>query len=282
MADITITAAMVQAFRKKTGFPMMECKKALQEAGGDEDQAMEILRKMGRTKMEGRADRSTAAGLITVYSDPEQPVGTMIELRCESAPVTQNDEFKQLAADLAQQLAKGPGAATPEELLAQDSPSQAGKTLLDQMNDLSDRIREVFRLQRIVRVDGVCGAYMHHAGAPSVLVEVEGGTPELAKDVCMHVCAMNPAALSSDDLDPAVVAKEREILTEIARGEGKPENIIEKMVEGRLRNFFAQMCLLDQAFVKEQDKTVGAIAAEGGMKVLSFVRWDFENEEDAE
>lgn len=282
MADITISAKMVQAFRKKTGFPMMECKKALQEAGGDEEKAVEILRKMGRTKMEGRADRSTAAGLITVYSNPEKPVGTMVELRCESAPVTQNDEFKQLAEDLAKQLGEGPGSSTPEELLAQDSPSKPGTTLGEQMNDLSDRIREVFRVQRVVRIDGVCGAYMHHAGAPSVLVEVEGGTPELAKDVCMHVCAMNPAALSSEELDPDVVEKERDIQIEIARNEGKPEQIIEKMVEGRMRSFFAQMCLVDQPFVKEQDKSVGDIAKAGGMKILSFVRWDFEKEEDDE
>ncbi len=198
----------------------------------------------------------------------------MIELRCESAPVAANEEFVQLANDLAQQLATGPGAATPEALLAQPSPSKPGSTLKQQFDDLNNRIREVFKLERIVRIDGPCGGYAHHNGAAGVLLQFEGGNAELAKDICMHVAAMRPAVLAKEELDPAVVAKEREILSEAARKEGKPEKIIDKMVEGRLRNFYAECCLAEQPFVKDDKKTVGQVAKEAGMKLVRFVRWE--------
>ena len=184
----------------------------------------------------------------------------------------------QLANDLAQQLAAGPGAASPEALLAQPSPSKAAPTLKQQFDDLNNRIREVFKLERIVRIDGHCGGYAHHNGATGVLLQFEGGNAELANDICMHVAAMRPAVVHKEELDPAVVAKEREILSEAARKEGKPENIIAKMVEGRLRNFYAECCLAEQPFVKDDKKTVGQVAKEAGMKLVSFVRWELPKE----
>jgi len=270
-----ITAATVKALRDSTGLPMMDCKKALQEADGDQEKAIEALRKAGAKTMEKRAGRATTSGRIAVYTDPAAKVGAMVELRCESAPVAANEEFVQLADDLVRQLAVGPGADSPEDLMSQESPSSSGTTLKEQFEGLNNRIREVFDLRQILRIDDVCGGYAHHNGAVGVLLQVEGDNPDLAKDICMHVAAMRPLVLSQDDLDPAEVEKEREILSEAARSEGKPEQIIEKMVEGRLRNFYAEKCLTEQPFVKDDKKTVGQAAKEGGLKLTKFVLWEF-------
>jgi elongation factor Ts len=267
-----ITAALVKELRDETGLPMMDCKKALEEAGGDKAKATQNLRESGKKLMSIRADRATEEGRIAVYTSVSGKVGAMIELQCESAPVANNDEFKALASDLAQQLATGPGAATPDELWSQPSPTRKGKTLRDLKDDLENKIREVFRLARIVRVDTPAGGFVHGAKI-GVLVEVEGGSDEVAKEVAMHVAAMNPKAASKDALDPALVAKEREIQKERARAEGKPENIIEKMIEGRMGNFYAEHVLEEQPFVRDPATTVGALAKQGGMKVKRFTRW---------
>jgi len=271
----SITAAAVKALRERTGLPMMDCKRALQESDGDEEAAVEALRKAGMRTMEKRSGRETSAGRIAIYTAPDSGAGSIVELLCESAPVAAHEEFIQLAEDLARQLATGPGAETPDELLAQPSPSKAPQTLREQLDELMNRIREVFRVQRIARVDGTCSGYVHHDASTGVLIEVEGGDAELAKDVSMHIVAMGPSVVSAEDLDPAVVAKEREILSEQARQEGKPENIIEKMVEGRLREFYATQCLLDQPYVKGEGKkdTVGKVTKAAGMKVAGFVHW---------
>ncbi len=269
-----ITAAAVKSLRERTGLPMMDCKKALQEAGGDADAAIEILRKAGKKTMEKRSGREMSAGRIAIDARAENNAGSIIELLCESAPVAANQEFIQLAHDMAHQLATGPGAATPDELLDQPSPSKPGTTIRQVYEDLNNRIREVFRLNRIARIDGNCGGYVHHNGSLGVLLQYEGGTPDLAKDICMHVAAMRPTVVSVADLDAATLQKEREIQMEIARGEGKPENILEKMVEGRMRNFYAERCLTEQPFVKDDQKTVGQVAKAAGMKLVRFIHWE--------
>ena len=191
-----------------------------------------------------------------------------------SSPVTTNEDFVQLADDLAEALATGPGASTAEELLAQTSPSNSSITLEDQKNDLFNRIREVFNVGRMIRVENSCGGYMHHAGTTAgVIVEVEGGNDEAAKDVSMHIAAMKPAALDKDSIDPEIVAKEREILKEAALAEGKPENIVDKMVEGRMRNFYAERCLLEQPFVKDDKQSVGQYAKSNNMTVKNYWHW---------
>ena len=239
-----ITAAAVMALREKTGLPMMECKKALLECGGNTDEAVEWLRKQGIKTQSMRADRETSCGRLAVYTDPAKGVGTIIELKCESPPVAGSPDFKDFCEDIAKTLALGPGAASPEELLAQKSQAHPDKTLGELKDDLFNRMREVFELSRIRRIDAPCGGYAHHDGSKAAIVEIAGDTagrrrPRSAKDIAMHVVAMAPQAVRKEDLDPAVVEKEREILTEAARTEGKPENIIAKMIEGRLRNFFA-------------------------------------------
>lgn len=270
-----ISAAEVKSLREKTGLPMMDCKQALTECNGDAEAAIRWLRERGAQVLNKRADRETAFGRFGVYASFDPPLGAMVELKCESRPVTQNEQFIQLANDLARQLATGPGAQTADELLDQPSPSAAGTTLRQQKDDLFNRIREVFNVGRMVRIDGPCGGYSHNATTVAgVLLEVAGGTPELAKDVCMHVAAMRPLALGREDLDPAEIEKERAILREAALKEGKPANIVDKMVEGRLRNFFAEKVLLEQQFVKGDKVTVGKMAAQQGMTIKRFVHWE--------
>ena len=273
-----ITAAAVMALRDKTGLPMMECKKALQECGGDTAQAVEWLRKQGVKTQALRADRETSTGRLAIYTDLARKVGAMIELKCESAPVANSPDFKDLVNDIAKTLALGPGAKTPADLLAQKSLAHPDRTLGELKDDLFNRMREVFELSRILRIDAPCGGYAHHDGTKAAIVEVSGDVAgekaaEVAKDVAMHSVALAPQALTKDDLDPAVVAKEREILSDAARKEGKPENIIAKMIDGRLRNFFSQCVLLEQPFVKDDKQTVGQLVKSAGLEVKRLENW---------
>ncbi len=277
-----ITAALVKRLRDDTQLPMMECKRALQDADGDMELAKRKLREAGLSFMSGRQDRSTEDGRIAIYTSLDPGVGAIVELQVESAPVAANDEVIALANDLAQQLATGPGAATTDELWAQPAPSRQGTTLKEWKEELENKIREVFRLARLERIDGACGGYVHHDAKSGVLLQVEGGNGELAKDISMHIAAMRPEALSVDELDPAMVEKERSILVEQAKKEGKPENIIEKMVQGRMRNFYAEHALTEQPFVKDDKQTVGKVAAAGGMKLVRFVRWRLGETNEAE
>ena len=273
-----ITAASVMALREKTGLPMMECKKALQECGGNTDQAVEWLRKQGIKTQSMRADRETSCGRLAVFADAAKGVGTIIEFKCESPPVAGSQDFKDLANDIAKTLAVGPGAATPADLLVQKSTAHPDRTLGELKDDLFNRMREVFELSRIKRIDGACGGYAHHDGSKAALIEISGNVSgpqaaEVAKDIAMHVVALAPQAIRKEDLDPAVVDKEREILSEAARKEGKPENIIAKMIDGRLRNFFSQCVLLEQPFVKDDKQTVGQLAKAAGLEVKSVENW---------
>ena len=254
---------------------MMKCKEALQATDGDEQAAIDWLRKDNIKVQESRVGRETAFGRMGLYVDWDKGVGALVEVLCESAPVAANDEFVALAADLAKQLATGKGAATADELLEQPSPSSSGQTLKEQMLDASNRIREVFKVGRVARLDGKCAGYAHHAGRTvGVLVEVEGGNPEVAKEVCLHVASMPVDVLAKEDIPAEEIEKEREILSAAARNEGKPENIIAKMVEGRLRNFYADRALLEQPFVKDDKKTVAQFAKDNGMKILKYVKWE--------
>jgi len=273
-----ITAAAVMALREKTGLPMMECKKALTECGGDTDQAVEWLRKQGVKTQAMRADRETSMGRLAVYTDLEKGVGALVELKCESAPVAGSPDFKDFVNDIAKTLALGSGASSPDELLSQKSQAHPDKTLGELKDDLFNRMREVFELSRICRIDAPCGGYAHHDGSKAALVEVTGETTgeqaaEVAKDVAMHVVALSPKAIAKDDLDQSIVDKEREILTEAAKQEGKPENIIQKMIEGRLRNFFSQCVLLEQPFVKDDKQSVGKLVKSAGLSVKQMEHW---------
>lgn len=270
---MAVTASSVKALRERTGLPMMDCKKALGETNGDEEAAVEWLRARGKQVAEKRADRETAFGRFGIYCGVGNESGAMVEFKCESAPVTQNEEFIQLANDLAEALAKNPEVdGDGDKLLTLDCPSNPGTTLAAAKDDLFNRIREVFNVGRMTRYDGPTAGYSHNSSTVAgVLLSVEGGTDEVGRDIAMHVAAMNPAALSTDDLDSAVVDAERKVLREAAIAEGKPENIVDKMVEGRMKNFYAERVLLEQTFVKAENKeTVGEFAKANSMTVKAF------------
>ena len=269
-----ISAADVKKLRERTGLPLMDCKAALAETNGDMELAIEALRKKGNQLLSKRADRETAFGRFGIYSSTGNPAGAIVELKCESAPVAGHEEFIQLANDLAEAFAKNPQVKTAEELLDCASPSKSGVTLREQKDELFNRIREVFNVGRMQRIEGGTGGYSHNSGTVAgVLIGVEGGSDEIAKDVCMHIAAMRPRSLTKEELDPSLIAKEREILREAALKEGKPENIVDKMVDGRLRNFFAESVLLEQPFVKDDKQTVGQYAKGQGMNIKQYVHW---------
>ena len=166
-----------------------------------------------------------------------------------------------------------------DELLAKPSPSKPGHTLGEVKDDMFNRIREVFKVGRIARIDGPTGGYAHHDGSLGALVGVSGGDNDTAKDIAMHITAQNPKVVTKENLNPADIEAERGILTTAARKEGKPEPIIAKMVEGRLRDFFAKAVLLEQPFVKDDKVTIGALAKKANMQIKSFVRWQLGKEE---
>jgi elongation factor Ts len=268
-----ITAAKVKAFRERTGLPLMDCKQALTEAGGDEERAYQLLRERGEKLGDKRADRETAFGRFGIYSGHDKQAGAIVELKCESAPVTQNEEFIQLVNDMAEALAKAAGEiASTDDLLALKSPSNGSLTLAEQKAELFNRIREKFEVGRFAKLSGATGGYSHNSGTVAgVLLQIDGGDEASAKDVAMHIVAMRPDALSVQDLDPEVVAKERELLRAAALREGKPESIVDKMVDGRLRQFFAEKVLLEQPFVKDDKQSVGQYAKSAKMEVKKFV-----------
>ena len=273
MADVT--AGDVKLLRERTGLPLMDCKSALVEANADFEAAIEILRKRGQAISLKRSDRETAFGRFGIYCGTANSAGAMVELKCESAPVAGNSEFVQLANDMAEALAKNPTVSEVEKMLDLSSPSKKSVTLREQKDELFNRIREVFNVGRMQRIDGGTGGYSHNSGTVSgVLLGVSGGTDEVAKDVCMHVAAMRPRSLTKEELDPALVNKEREFLRDAALKEGKPESIVDKMVEGRLRNFFAESVLLEQPFVKDDKQSVGQYAKANGMTIHKYVHWE--------
>jgi len=274
-----ITAALVRELRDETGLPMMDCKKALTECGGDKQAAKDHLRKMGIKIESNRSSRETSFGRFGIYAGHDKKAGAIVEVKCESAPVAGSPEFIQFTQDLAAALANNPGVTTADELLALPSPSKPGASLKDVKDDMFNRIREVFNVGRFKRIDSVCGGYSHNSGTVSgVLVAVEGGNEVAAKDVSMHVAAMRPLALKKEEIDPAVVAKERELLKAAALAEGKPANIVDKMVEGRLKSFYAEKCLEEQPFVKENSISVGQYAEQNKMGLKSFVLFELGRE----
>jgi len=269
-----ITAAAVKELRDKTGIAMMDCKKALTAADGDPEKAVEWLRTNAKKKFEVRADRETAFGRMGVYTEMDPGCGAMVEVKCESAPVAGSDDFINFANDLARVLAHNAKVTTVEDLLQQPALYSEGQTLGEWKDDLFNRIREVFNIARIVRFDGPCGAYTHNAGTVSgALLEVTGNNAEAARDICMHISAMKPAALKVDELDPKLVAKEREVLAEAARQSGKPDNIIDKIVEGQLKKFYSEKVAEEQPFVKDDSMTVGEYAKKNGLELVRFEHW---------
>ncbi|MBK7540252.1 MAG: elongation factor Ts [Candidatus Competibacteraceae bacterium] len=269
MADIT--AALVKELRERTGSGMMECKKALQETGGDIEAAVELMRKAGQAKADKKASRVAAEGLIAIKHTTG--AAAMVEINCETDFVTKNDDFRAFVAAVAETaLAVGP--VDLDALLAANMAN--GQSVEQNRRDCIAKIGENINVRRCVRFSnpkGVLGSYLHGTRI-GVLVELAGGDAELAKDIAMHVAASRPLCVSAAQVPAEVVAKEKEIYAAQAATSGKPANIIEKMVEGRLRKYFDEITLLGQAFVKDPDQTVEKLLAARNAKVVRFERFE--------
>lgn len=272
---MAITAQMVKELREKTGAGMMDCKKALQETDGNIDQAIDYLREKGIAKAAKKADRIAAEGLTHIEVDNN--TAAILEVNCETDFVTKNDQFKNLLTQLGQHIVKEK-PATVEEALQQKLNGE-GETLESIINTAVAKIGEKISLRRFAVAEktdnDAFGAYLHMGGRIGVLSLLEGTTDEqVGKDVSMHVAAVNPRYVSRDAVSEEEVNREREVLKTQALNEGKPENIVEKMVEGRLGKFFEEIVLLEQSFVKDPDQKVKKYVADKGAAVKSFVRYE--------
>ncbi|MDV2580631.1 translation elongation factor Ts [Alkalibacillus haloalkaliphilus] len=271
---MAISAKLVKELREKTGAGMMDCKKALQETDGDLDQAVEFLREKGMSKAAKKADRIAAEGSTHIVTEGNTAV--MIEVNAETDFVAKNDEFKNLLDVLANHILTHK-PATVEEAFEQKINGE--ETVSEYITSAIAKIGEKLSLRRFEifesDANSAIGAYIHMGGKIGVLAQLEGTTDEdVAKDVAMHVAAINPDYLSREEVDQEVVDTERERLKQQALEEGKPEHIVEKMVEGRLGKFFEDICLLDQSFVKDPDQTVKKYVESKGASVKSFVRYE--------
>jgi elongation factor Ts len=266
---MNITADTVKQLRERTGAGMMECKKALVETKGDLDAAAELMRKSGLAKADKKAARVAAEGTVAAERDGNSAV--LVEVNCETDFVARSAEFQAFARELAKSaLAKSPD--TLEALLS--SANEAG-SFEDQRRALIAKIGENISVRRFVKVTapGALGTYIHGSRIGS-LVALEGGDEPLARDLAMHVAAVNPAYIDASEVPAAVLEKEREILTDQTKGEKKPPDIIAKMVEGRLRKYLAEITLLGQPFVKDPEITVEKLVKKAGAKVVQFVRYE--------
>jgi elongation factor Ts len=264
-----VTADSVKQLRERTGAGMMECKKALVEARGDLDAAAEIMRKLGLAKADKKATRIAAEGRIAYAGSPDGRAGVLVEVNCETDFVARESDFVAFVEQVAQAALAG-GADTPAAVLAQVA---GGATLEDRRRALIARIGENISVRRLARLAAptVLGSYLHGTRI-GALVAMDGGDAALARDLAMHVAAINPAYLDATTIPAEQVAKEREILLAQASGEGKPAAIVEKMVEGRLRKFFAEITLVGQPFVKDPEVTVEKLLKQSSAKVTAFAR----------
>lgn len=272
-----ITASAVKALRDRTNAPMMDCKAALTEAGGDLDKAADILRKKNKAIMDKKGERETAEGRIAVFIDQAKSVGALVEVRCESAPVVKSEQFAKLANDIAKQVAlKEP--KTTEELLAQPFVDDPKVTINDRIGEVIGLIRENMKPARMVRLTGQLGSYIHHDFSVGVLLQVEGpaANAQILRDVCMHITAKNPLAARKEDIAKDVVDREVEIAkSQIAadpKNKNKPAEIMDKITQGKMKTWFAENVLLEQPFVKDDSKTVGELLNSAGLKLVKFVR----------
>lgn len=265
---------MVKELREKTGAGMMDCKKALQETNGDIEKAIDYLREQGMSSAAKRADRIAAEGAAHTLVDGNTAV--LLELNCETDFVTKNDQFKALLDELAKHLLSQK-PANVEEALAQQFNGD-GDTVETYISKAVSTIGEKISLRRFVILEktdaDTFGPYTHLGGSIGALVVVESSTDEaLAKDIAMHVAAANPQFVSREEVDEDLVNKEREVLKQQALNEGKPEKIVERMVEGRLGKFFEEICLLEQSFIKDPDMKVKKLVADKGATVKTFTRY---------
>ncbi len=268
-----ISAALVKELRERTGSGMMECKKALQETGGDLEAAIEHLRKTGQAKAEKKAGRTAAEGRIVIHQATDGKAVAMVEVNCETDFVAKDANFQQFA-DAVARLVLAQRPADVDALNGLKLPS--GETVDEARKTLVAKIGENVNVRRFAIVDTAAGllASYSHGGRIGVVVELEDGNEELARDIAMHVAASRPLRVAADQVPAEVLDKEREIYRAQAEQEGKPANIVEKMVEGRVRKYLKEITLLGQPFVKNPDQSVEQLLKDAGARVVRFERME--------
>ncbi len=269
-----ITASLVKDLRERTGAGMMDCKKALTETAGDMDQAIDYLREKGLSKAAKKASRIAAEGIVDTYIDEANKVAVCLEVNCETDFVAKTDDYKALVDSIAKHIAANKPASI--EVLADQTFQGTDKKVSQVVTEAIAKIGEKIDIRRFSIFEygnDVIGAYVHGGGRIGVLVELTGGDAALAKDVAMHVAAANPGYLERSEVPADVLEHEKTVLSEQARNEGKPEKIIEKMVMGRIQKFYKEVCLVDQEFVKDPDKSISALVKEQNATIKRFVRY---------
>ncbi len=282
---MAFTAQDVKNLRERTGCGMMDCKKALTESNGDFDKAVEYLREKGLAAATKKAGRIAADGMVYATVDKENKIGVVVEVNSETDFVAKNEQFRTFVADIAGVVAKE-NPASVEELLTKTMPN--GDTVEASLQEKILVIGENIKIRRFVRYEGPCVAYIHAGGTHGVLVNFEVSDEVFAKpefevygqDIAMQVAAANPSYLNKDEVEPEVLEKEKEILTQQAINEGKPAAIAEKMVAGRIAKYYKENCLVEQAFVKDDKQSITAYtnttakALGGDIKIVAFTRYE--------
>jgi len=268
-----VTASLVKELREKTGAGMMDCKKVLTETDGDLEKAAELLRERGIAKAAKKSGRVAAEGMVEAYVSEDGKIGAAVEVNSETDFVAKNEEFRTFVMDVAKQVVAN-NPATVEELLAQPSLTVAGKTVNEVLIDKIATIGENMSIRRFARFEseGLVEKYIHGDGKIAVLVNMTNANKELAKDVCMQIAAAKPEYLDRNSVPAERVEKEKEILKAQTMNEGKPEAIAEKIVMGRINKFYEEICLVDQAFVKDPSMKVSQVLKDA--TIVEFARFE--------
>ena len=266
-----ISASLVKELRERTGAGMMECKKALVETDGDIEAAIELMRKSGMAKAAKKAGRAAAEGVVRIQSSDDGKRAAMVEINSETDFVAKNEEFVAFANAITDKVLND----NPADVDALSEMEIDGGKIEEVRKALVAKIGENIQVRRFTRMEssGAIGAY-RHGDRIGVLVDVEGGDEDLARDIAMHVAATNPTCVDEDGVPADMVEKERQVLTEQAQDSGKPAEIIEKMIQGRLKKWFSEITLVGQPFVKDPDTTVGKLLDKAGAKINGFVRYE--------
>ena len=268
-----VSASQVKELREKTGAGMMDCKKVLTEADGDMEKAIELLRERGIAKAAKKSDRIAAEGLVAAYVSEDGKVGAVVEVNAETDFVASNAEFKSFVEDVAKQVALN-NPSSVEDLLGETSISDSSKTVQEVLTNKIATIGENMSIRRFERFEsnGLVEKYIHGEGKIGVLVDIENGDAELAKDICMQIAAAKPEFLNRESVPAERVEKEMEILKVQAMNEGKPAEIAEKMVQGRIGKFYGEICLVDQEFVKDPSMKISDLLKSKGATINRFAR----------
>ena len=268
-----VTAAQVKELREKTGAGMMECKKVLAETDGNEEKAIELLKERGVLKAEKKSGRVAAEGLVNTYISDDKKVGAIVEVNCETDFVSRGDDFKAFVASIAKQVATQ-DPKDVEDLLAQKYIEDESITVQEALTNLIAKIGENMSIRRFNRyeTEGALTGYLHNEGAIGVLVDLSADDEELGQDICLQITAGKPEFLNEDDVPADRLEKEKEILKAQVINEGRPENVAEKIVMGRLGKFYGEYCLVDQEFVKDSSQLVKDVLKSKGVKINRFAR----------